>query len=423
MALFSPETWPFPLGLLPNSAYLVGGSVRDRLLNHNSTYLDLDFVLAHNAVETAAHIATACNAGFVVLDKARQIARVVFDDTTVDFAQQQGESIEADLHRRDFTINAIAYRPSTGQLIDPLGGQIDLQNQTIRMVSYRNLAADPLRLLRGYRQAAQLNFTLSADTQTAICQLAATLSTVSRERMHSELDALLSTPASSEYLTPLLEAQLLQCCLPHFDGDRIQQVKAIEQAIAQFQLEMPDYAQRLQSWIKPVPVGHYRSWLKAAKLSCLVCANPKQAEAEMLALKYSRSETQAVVTLLSVQPDIDTLKQDKSSRAQQFFLFKKAGIAFPAVSLIALAQGVSLSTLKPLIERFLNPNDELAHDSTLLTGAALIKQFQLRPGPQIGQILEALELAQAEGRIRDRESAIAFVKAWRHDQQHTAEST
>ena len=419
MALFSPETWPFPLGLLPNSAYLVGGSVRDRLLNRHSTYLDLDFVLADNAVETAARIATACDAGFVVLDKARQIARVVFENTTIDFAQQQGQSIELDLHRRDFTINAIAYRPSTGQLIDPLGGQVDLQNQTIRMVSDHNLAADPLRLLRGYRQAAQLNFTLSADTQTAICRLAAKLATVSRERVHSELDALLSTPASSRYLASLLEARLLQFCLPHFDGDRIQQVQAIEQAIAQFQLEMPDYAQRLQSWVKPVPVGHYRSWTKAAKLSCLVCANPKQAEAELLALKYSRGETQAIVTLLAVQPDIDALKQDQNSRAQQFFLFKKAGIAFPGVSLIALAQGVPLSTLKSLIERFLNPNDELAHASTLLTGATLIKQFQLRPGPQIGQILAALELAQAEGRICDKESAIAFVRAWQEEAPHT----
>ena len=63
------------------------------------------------------------------------------------------------------------------------------------MVSYENLAADPLRLMRGYRQAAQLKFTLSAETQSAIRQLAPMLAAVSSERVHSELDMLLSIPA------------------------------------------------------------------------------------------------------------------------------------------------------------------------------------------------------------------------------------
>ena len=77
MPLFSPKTWPFALELLPPDACLVGGSVRDRLLNRQATYLDLDFVLPADAVETASAIAQACSAGFVVLDEARRIARVV----------------------------------------------------------------------------------------------------------------------------------------------------------------------------------------------------------------------------------------------------------------------------------------------------------------------------------------------------------
>ena len=422
MALFSPKTWPFSVELLPDSAYLVGGSVRDRLLNRQPTYLDLDFVLARDAVQTAANIATTYNAGFVVLDKVRQIARVVFDNMTVDFAQQQGNSLEADLRRRDFTINAIAYHLPTQQIIDPLGGKADIQSQTIRMVSDKNLAADPLRLLRGYRQAAQLGFALSADTQTAIRQLASALSTVSRERVRSELDALLSTSASSDYLSPMLEAQLLNFCLPHLNRDSIRQIKSIEQAIAQFQSAMPGYAKHLQSWAKPVPAGHYQSWVKAAKLSRLVCTtvcanassdtyiDAKQAVAELTELKYSRSEIQVIETLIEAQRHIDALKQNQLARAQQFFLFKQTGSAFPAISLLALAQGIPLATLKPLIKRFLNPNDDIARAPVLITGNTLIKEFQIQPGPQIGQILKAVEQAQAEGRIRDRESAIAFVR-------------
>ena len=410
MALFSPETWPFSLDLLPDEACLVGGSVRDRLLQRSATYLDLDFVLPHDAVKTAANIANTYSAGFVVLDEARQIARVVFSEMTVDFAQQQGETVEIDLHRRDFTINAIAYHLATDQLIDPLDGKADIASKTLRMVSAENLAADPLRLLRAYRQAAQLGFSLSKETQAAIRQLAPTLSVVSSERIHSELDALLSASTSGDYLESMLEAKLLQFCLPHFDSDRIQQIRAIDRAVAQLRSQMPSYAEQLQTWLKPVPAGHYRSWIKATKLSQMVCHEPKLAEAELVQLKYSRSEIQVIVALLEAQSAINDMQKGQFSQAQQFFLFKAAGAYFPAVSLLALAQGVNFSLLKPMIERFLNPKDKVAHAPALITGTVLVKQLKLNPGPQIGQILKAVELAQAEGRIKDRESAIAFVR-------------
>ncbi|MGB3294088.1 MAG: CCA tRNA nucleotidyltransferase [Phormidesmis sp.] len=410
MSLFSPETWPFSLDMLPDSAYLVGGSVRDRLLNRQSGYLDLDFVLPGKAIETAAAIARIHQAGFVVLDQARQIARVVFEQATVDFAQQQGDSLEADLHRRDFTINAIAYHPHDQRLIDPLGGEADIASKTIRMVSYHNLLADPLRLMRAYRQAAQLGFGLDTDTQTAIGELAPQLTQVSIERIRSELDALLSTPNASQQLTPILKHQLLQFCLPCFNAERIAQVAAIETAIASLKAALPDYAESLYHWEKPVPVGSYRSWIKAAKLSRLVCANLDLAQTELTALKYSRSEARIIRTMLTLQPDIAAMRSGPLSRSRQFFLFKTAGESFPALSLLALAQGVKITVLQPLIERFLNPDDEVAHSQALVTGSVLIKQLGIPPGPKIGTLLKAVEIAQAEGKIREPEAAIAWVK-------------
>ncbi len=156
----SPQTWPFSVSLLPEGAFLVGGSVRDALLNRQADYLDLDFVLPEKAVETARSIALHYNAGFVVLDAEHQIARVVFRNATVDFAQQIGGTIYSDLHRRDFTINAIAYNPHCETLLDPLNGCADLNRKTLCMIAPENLEDDPLRLLRAYRQAAQLGFRL-----------------------------------------------------------------------------------------------------------------------------------------------------------------------------------------------------------------------------------------------------------------------
>lgn len=109
----APENWPFSLEFLPQPAYMVGGAVRDAILGRTRGYLDLDFVIPSKAVKVARAIARHYNAGFVLLDAERQIARVVFPHATADFAQQEGNSLEVDLHRRDFTVNAIAYNPHT----------------------------------------------------------------------------------------------------------------------------------------------------------------------------------------------------------------------------------------------------------------------------------------------------------------------
>ena len=410
MSPFVPETWPFSIDTLPDKTYLVGGSVRDQLLQRRSSYLDLDLVLPYQAIETASALAKQHEAGFVVLDEARQIARVVFDQLTIDFAQQQGHHIEDDLRRRDFTVNAIAFHPHSKTLIDPLDGQADLNNRILRMVSYQNLADDPLRLMRAYRQAAQLEFTLERNTQTAIGQLSPKLQQISMERVRSELDALLSISAGSAQLDSIWHNQLLAFCLPRFDRSSIKRIMAIEKAITQLQTAYPAYGKRLNGWVKPVPVGCHRSWIKATKLSCLLSPDVACAAQELAQLKYSRLEAKIVLKLVQAGPAIERLRSGPMDRAQQFFLFKLADSAFLAVALLALAQGVKMTKLKPMIDRFLDPEDPIAHAQPLLNGNLLMQQLGDSPGPQIGRILAAVEQAQAEGKIKTQTDAIAWVK-------------
>ena len=124
---FVTANLPFDLDLLPDDSYLVGGAVRDVLLQRNRDYLDLDFVVPKNAIITAKKIANKYNAGFVILDEKRNIARVVFPTATIDIAQQEGKSLLNDLARRDYTINAIAYDCLKQKIVDPLQGQKDLR--------------------------------------------------------------------------------------------------------------------------------------------------------------------------------------------------------------------------------------------------------------------------------------------------------
>ena len=408
----SPKTWPFSVSLLPQQAYLVGGSVRDALLRRQADYLDLDFVLPERAIATAQGIAKQYSAGFVVLDADHQIARVVFPHATVDFAQQVGPTIYSDLHRRDFTINAIAYSPHSETLLDPLDGCADLERKTLCMVAAENLEDDPLRLLRAYRQAAQLGFSLDPATQQMIRSLAPALGRMAAERVRGELDCLLSHPEGSALLGLAWQDGLLQTWLPEVDRSHLDCLATLDQLAAQYHERWPEFSQLLHSWVKEQTTpGLHRSWLKATKLSQLLPPDLASAETSLVRLKYSRAEQQAVLSILK---GWQYLRQHQGPTplppGQQYQLFKIAGAGFGGVALLSLAYGVPEALVLPLVERYLTPNDPVAHPQPLVTGKDLVQGLALQPGPKIGELLEAVHLAQAEGLVSSREEALGWVK-------------
>ncbi|MGA7936604.1 MAG: CCA tRNA nucleotidyltransferase [Kovacikia sp.] len=447
----SPKTWPFSLEWLPRSACLVGGTVRDALLGRNSEYLDLDFVLPQGAVETAQAIARHYQAGYVLLDAERQIARVVFEQGTADFAQQVGATLEADLGRRDFTVNAIAYNPHSDQLIDPLQGYADLQKHLLRMVSAENLEEDPLRLLRAYRQAAQLGFSVDEKTRLVIRQLAPLLHRIAAERIQSELNYLLGTLKGTLWLTTAWQDGLLQDWFPNATVHSLNLIAAIDQASVRLQEILPDFTPdllgRIRHASRPSPVtsanlpadsprylqntsaskvrGSVRTWLSIAKLTSLMPTDPYEAEAQLRRLKYSRNEIQAVATILKFLPQICLLAQEshtlmvcpwESARVppplslrEQYEFFQGVGATFPAVAVLAIAAGTPAEIMIPLIQRFLIPTDPVAHPIPLLSGQDLMTRLNLPAGPRIGHLLAAIQLARAEGKLVTAEEALQWA--------------
>lgn len=400
-----PNTWPLSLDLLPKEAYLVGGAVRDALLGRRSDYLDLDFVLPGDAIQTARNLANHYSAGFVVLDAVRQIARVVFEGATVDLAKQEGESLETDLQRRDFTINAIAYNPHTKELIDPLQGFTDLQNRTIRMVKAANLQDDPLRLLRGYRQAAQLNFTIAPETQAVMRQLAHLLGEIAAERVQVELGYLLKSSQGTPWLTQTWNDHLLQAWFPNATAQGLAQVAAIDQAAVVLEASWQQLGVELHSPLS----SKSASLLSLAKLSNLLPSEPTAAEEQLQRLKYSRAEMQVAVTIIKHLPELLEHKSSQMSIKEQYFLFKNVGLVFPALMVSAVALGMPVEAIATLINRYLNPNDQVAHPKALISGNDLMQSLNLSPGQQIGQILGEIQLAIAEGKISTREDALELA--------------
>jgi tRNA nucleotidyltransferase (CCA-adding enzyme) len=367
--------------------------------------LDLDLVISVGAVETARSLATRYGAGFVLLDGERQIARVVFPGMTVDIAQQDGADISRDLQRRDYTLNAIAYDIRAGVSIDPLNGTQDIQERTIRMVSRQNLIEDPLRLFRAYRQGAQLNFTIESQTSEAIRELAHLSTTVAAERVLAELRYLLQTPDSSKWLVEMAGDGLLSGWLDAaIDGDLAMQLRRIDRSIELIQSDYPALDGELDRSIRDT-ISISRKGI--CKLTALLSSELSVATAQMSRLTFSSIEIQIVSTAISHLP---TLLGGEMSLRQQYLWFQAVGRNFPLLVILALASGIEIDALVALIDRYLNPEDLVAHPIPLVSGNDLMKALSIKPSPTIGKLLTEIHVARIMGEVITPADAIEFAR-------------
>jgi tRNA nucleotidyltransferase (CCA-adding enzyme) len=407
------KNWPFNLEYLPQPVYMVGGAVRDAILGRVREYVDLDFIVPGDAVKVARKIAQRYQAGFVLLDAERKIARVVFPNATADFAQQEGESLITDLHRRDFTINAIAYNPHTQEIIDPLEGYKDLESGLLRMISPINLQNDPLRLMRAYRQAAQLGFTIETATQKTIRSFAKSINQVAAERVRVEIGYLLASSQGTYWLNTAGKDGVLRSFFKNATEESFIKLTAVDKAAALISQSWQELGEELANYVRETVKT---SWLATAKLACLVDSKPEIAEIELQELTYSRAEIRAVTTGLRL---FSAIKAVKMPLRKQYFLFREMGILFPAVLVLALANDIVAKgmfeesmfvTYEPLIKRYLDKNDAVAHPMPLLNGKDMMTALQIPASPLIGELLMEVGVAQAEGKISTVEAAIEFAK-------------
>jgi tRNA nucleotidyltransferase/poly(A) polymerase len=179
-------------------AWCVGGAVRDALLGHQ--HLDWDLATSATPPEVMRTFKRTVPVGIAfgtvgVLDAHGRMHEVTTFrlDVKTDGRHaevQFGASLEEDLARRDFTINAIAYNPQTGELFDPFGGRKDLRAGLLRCVgdAEQRMKEDRLRALRALRFASRFDFTIDPATWKAICNSAPHLSRLSAERVKQEIE-------------------------------------------------------------------------------------------------------------------------------------------------------------------------------------------------------------------------------------------
>lgn len=214
-------------------AFVIGGYVRDQLLNRETK--DIDIVAIGSGIDFAKKTAVKLKSSPIKVFKSFGTAMIIVDDIEVQFVGARKESyrsnsrnpmietgtFEEDQKRRDFTINALAISLNSkdyGQLIDPFNGLNDLKNKILKTPLDPNLtfSDDPLRMMRAIRFSSQLDFKIEKETLNAISKNADRIKIVAQERITDELNKIILSKRPSSGFKLLEETGLLKIIFPEF---------------------------------------------------------------------------------------------------------------------------------------------------------------------------------------------------------------
>lgn len=211
----------FPaLRKLPSDSYVVGGAVRDLLLGIEPIDVDIacrdPLAAAKRVSERVIRLGT---------EEHLSAYRVVAEEQVYDFAAILDDDIDADLSRRDFTVNAMAVRLDSGELLDPHGGQRDIAGRAVRMVHESNFDDDPLRCLKAVRMAVRFGFNIDEATIQAIRKRAPLIEKIAPERVTYELSIIFCAGRFRDAIELLkrtgLDRPLFGRDLPTFSADDV----------------------------------------------------------------------------------------------------------------------------------------------------------------------------------------------------------
>ncbi|MBI3330804.1 MAG: HD domain-containing protein [Candidatus Omnitrophica bacterium] len=454
--------------------YLVGGLLRDQCLARARRGLNVDLAVPSEALALARALAAHLGGAFVPLDEAWGTARVVVTADGVrielDVSQFRGPTLEADLRRRDFTINAMAARldewlrsPQAPPLIDPLDGRAALAARRLIPCFPGTFAEDPVRILRAFRFVAELDFTLDSAATPMMTQALPQLARASGERVRDELLAMLETERAAAALRALNEFGALDILFPelvpgrgldqgtfhHLDvlGHQLETVAQADRFLADF----AEFSAPLRE-----PLSRYgaeelverRSRKALIKLAGLLhdVGKPARRTVEpdgeiwfhgheetgaalaadiVKRLRLSNREADLVcqVVLHHLRPGFLSREPQLTRRAVYRF-FKALGEHGPACLLTWWADRLATrgsksrvdqidlqrTFLEGLLQAYFFQAEEVVKPPRLVTGRQLMETFRLAPGPRIGALLGAIEEAQAEGRIRTAEQALGLAR-------------
>jgi tRNA nucleotidyltransferase (CCA-adding enzyme) len=373
--------------------YLVGGAVRDLLMGRLS--LDLDLVLEGDAISLARRLADV-RGGKVTAHPRFGTAKLSYHKFSIDIATARCESyskpaalptvksgtIDDDLKRRDFTINAIAvclHPAYFGELLDPYDGRGDIEHGLIRVLHERSFCDDPTRILRALRYEQRLDFHLEQNTERLLLRDVAMLDEVSGDRLRHELEHILR----EEYPEKVLR--------------RAQELGVLERL--HHSLKWDDWlAERFRRARevshKPNPALYLA--LLAHRLS------EEECQSLIARLRIAGRSAQAMRQAVELRQAFPKLDAPQLSRSSTYHLLN--GYSTEAITATAIATDSPL--IRERLELYLS---ELCHIKPILNGDD-IKALGVSPGRGMGEILQVLLDARLNEEVKTKEDEQKLVQ-------------
>ena len=433
-----------------HEVYLVGGSVRDAVLGR--TIHDMDLTLAADGLELGRKLAARLRRPFVPLDDTDRTGRVVLRrGFTIDISSFKGDTLEEDLRKRDFTINAMAFRladvlDGRPSLIDPLDGAADLAARRLKAVSEAAFRDDPLRILRAFRLAGQFKLEITPETAGWIEACDEDLRGVSGERVLYELALIMDARSTAERVSAMVRSGVFRTLLSGWKEpatpalartlERTDRLIARDVFLEDHGLyaHLPGYGTKLAGgrsflWIlrfASLVLHRIRFGGAAPALETVEGAvpaldtaggaapAPETVEGAADRLRLSNRERQGLHQLVFGAARLleAAARRDPDDEALCRILRGTKGDT-PGAALLALAHGsdegsAACGRIAKAVRRLLGlftRHGTVRNKGLLLNGADIMDDLAIPEGPEIGRLLDKLETIQIIHDIRTRAQA------------------
>lgn len=421
---------------LTDELYLVGGSVRDYLLN-NECY-DYDFAVKDNTVKIGKELSNKTNGSFFILDYERETVRVVWEKNkkqfNFDIAKIIGQDIEQDLKLRDLTINSIAILINSENYkniifnneihkkyyIDPTNGINDLNAKLINTYSNNNLLDDPLRMIRVFRFATKFDFEINTNVIDFIRSNNKSIEKIAKERILKELYDILNFENSYKNINIMINTGIVNSI---FQAEIFNNVdfsysfEKLEKLFSNLDNEF-NTSKKIYSYLNTYIIQNkkYYQTLKFAFIFIILKKKIYSLKEYIVHLEkflkeftFSSIEQKFIINTVKFSFDfikISNLILDRKS-LYLFFKERKQEALSSLIMLYLLSD--EKQKIKEIIEIYCN-DTLLSKQPEIINGNQLMKYFNLKPSPKIGELIEIVKLGQAELKISSYDEAIKYLK-------------